>query len=83
MKPSRLRTVNAGKGKRTSKSGNLAKLMFYAPIALEVLNLVRQNSKKKQGKYVKARKRDRAFDFLLEQAQQRLGGKKPAKRRWF
>lgn len=81
MKTSRTRTVN-GKGKSASRS-NFAKLMLYAPIALEVLNLVRQNNKKKQGKYVKARKRDKAFDFLLNQAQQRLGGKKPAKRRWF
>lgn len=76
-----VRTVPQGKGKHAG--GSFAKLLVYAPIALEVLNLVRQNNKKKQGKYVKARKRDKAFDFLLDQATRRLGGKSAPKRRWF
>ena len=73
------RTRTAGKG----KAGTLGKIMLYAPIALEVANLIRQNQKKKQGKYVKARKRDRAFDFALDQANRLFGKKKPTKRRWF
>lgn len=76
---SRTRTI--GKG----KMGKWGKLMVYAPIALEVVNLLRQNSKnkKKQGKYAKARKRDKAFDFALDQASRLLGKKKGAARRWF
>lgn len=65
------------------KKGKLGKLLVMAPIALEVANLMRQNQKKKQGKYVKARKRDKAFDFALDQANRLFGKKKPAKRRWF
>ena len=78
MRNSRTRTVSS-KG----KSSALSKLMIFAPVALEVLNLMRQNQKKRQGKYVKARKRDKAFDFLLDQATRRLGGKPAKKRGWF
>lgn len=78
MKNSRTRTGNS-KGKRST----LGKLLIYAPLALEMLNLYRQGQKKKQGKYVKARKRDKALDFMLSRVSRRLGGKKPAKRRWF
>ncbi len=76
------RTIDAGK--QPQKGGlSLSKIMFYAPMALEVLNLIRQSQKKKQGKFYKARKRDKAFDFVLDQANRRLGGKKTQKRGWF
>lgn len=78
VRSSRTRTIGS-KG----KTGTLGKVLLYAPIALEVMNLLRQNQKKKQGKYAKARKRDKAFDFALDQAGRLLGKKKPAKRRWF
>lgn len=77
MKTTPKRTVNS-KG----KGSTLSKLIVFAPIALEVVNLMRQNQKKKQGKYAKARKRDKAFDFILDQANRRLGGKQQ-KRGWF
>ncbi|EYB66551.1 hypothetical protein DEIPH_ctg103orf0088 [Deinococcus phoenicis] len=67
---------------RSRSSGKLGKLMLYAPLALELLTLVRRNQKAKRGKYTKLRKRDRAFDFLLGQAERRLGGKKTARRRF-
>lgn len=57
---------------RNSK-GRLGKFMLVAPVVLEVLHLMRQSQRR--GKYVKARKRDRALDFLLGQARRRLGGK--------
>lgn len=78
MRSSRTRTIGS-KG----KTGTLGKVLLYAPIALEVVNLLRQSQKKKQGKYTRARKRDRAFDFALDQANRLLGKKKPTKRRWF
>lgn len=56
--------------------------MVYAPIALELVSLVRRNQKAKRGKYTKLRKRDRALDFVLGQAERRLKGKR-ARRRWF
>lgn len=64
------RTVK-GKARQTSK---LSKLLVYAPIALQIIGLLRRSRKTKRGKYVKARKRDRAFDFLLGQAERRIGG---------
>lgn len=67
---------------RTAKSGTLGKLLVYAPIALELISLLRRSQKKTRGKYVKARKRDKALDFLLGQAERKLGGKSRA-RRWF
>lgn len=78
MRNTRTRTSTKG------KASSLGKLLIYAPMALEVLNLMRQNQKKKQGKFYKARKRDKAFDFALGQANRWLGGKKqPKKRGWF
>ncbi|MBB5362314.1 hypothetical protein [Deinococcus humi] len=74
MKHSRNRTV---KGRSTQgSSSRLSKLLAYAPIALQVIGLLRRGRKVKRGKYVKARKRDRALDFLLGQAERRLGGGK-------
>lgn len=70
MKFPRTRTV---KGNFKQGSG-LGKLLVYAPIALELLNLLRRSRKKKGGKYIKARKRDRALDFVMGQAQRRMGG---------
>ncbi|MFC4639883.1 hypothetical protein [Deinococcus hohokamensis] len=62
------------KTSRVHKSkGRLGKLMVIAPVVLEVLHLMRQSQRK--GKYVKARKRDKALDFLLNQARRRMGGK--------
>ncbi|WP_135227824.1 hypothetical protein [Deinococcus fonticola] len=69
--------------RQLAKKGKLGKLLVMAPIALEVANLMRQTQKAKQGKYAKARKRDKAFDFALDQANRLMGKKKPAKRRWF
>ncbi|MFC4424745.1 hypothetical protein [Deinococcus navajonensis] len=62
------------KTSRVRKSkGSLGKFMMVAPVVLEVLHLMRQSQRK--GKYVKARKRDKALDFLLHQARRHLGGK--------
>ncbi|GGK28736.1 hypothetical protein GCM10008955_23080 [Deinococcus malanensis] len=71
-----MKSSRFGKG-----SSKLSKFMVLAPVALEVLSLIRQQQRK-TGKYVKARKRDKAVDFLLGQAQRKLGGK-PSRRRWF
>ncbi|MFK7604128.1 hypothetical protein ACI3L1_18170 [Deinococcus sp. SM5_A1] len=69
MKFPRTRTV-----KGTPKQGSgLSKLLVYAPIALDLLNLIRRSQSKRRGKYVKARKRDRTLDFLLGQAQRTVG----------
>ncbi|QFP77196.1 hypothetical protein [Deinococcus sp. AJ005] len=76
MKSPRTRTV-----KGTPKQGSgLSKLLIYAPIALELLSLIRRSQKKKRGKYVKARKRDRALDFLLGQARRTVGSGKRGRR---
>lgn len=69
--------------KTTRKSGKVSKWMLYAPLALEVIGMVRRNQKAKRGKYTKLRKRDRALDFLLGQAERRLGKRTATKRRWF
>lgn len=71
-------------GKTASRKpapGKLGRLMVYAPIALELISLLRRKQKAKRGKYTKLRKRDRAFDFLLGQAERRLG-KRGGTRRW-
>ncbi|MFC5849823.1 hypothetical protein [Deinococcus petrolearius] len=79
MKTPRVRTVKANK-----KSSPLRQLLVYAPVALEMISLLRRRQQAGRGKYVKARKRDKALDFLLNQAQRRLGGKPAARsRRWF
>lgn len=79
MKTPRVRTVAPGK-----KSSTLRQLLVYAPVALEMISLLRRRQQAGRGKYVKARKRDKAFDFVLNQAQRRLGGKAaPKTRRWF
>ena len=67
-------------GMRTPR-GKLGKVMVYAPIALELLNLMRRTQKKKRGKYTKARKRDRMLDFVLGQAEKRVK-KASGTRRW-
>lgn len=72
MKSPRTRNVK-GNSKRGTPS-SLGKLLIYAPIVLEVLSLLRRSQKAKQGKDIKARKRDRALDFLLGQAQRRMVG---------
>lgn len=84
------RTIDAGQGNAGQGTGqrrggglSLSKIMVYAPIALEVINLIRQNQKQKQGKFYKARKREKAFDFILDQANRRMGGKSQQKRGWF
>ncbi|PTA66842.1 hypothetical protein [Deinococcus arcticus] len=64
---------------RTRSRGKLGLLLTMAPIALELLALARKSQRK--GKYTKARKRDRALDFLLNQAQRKVRGK--TQRRWF
>ncbi|MBI0445715.1 MULTISPECIES: hypothetical protein [Deinococcus] len=65
-----------------TSSGKLNKWLVYAPIALEIISLVRRNQQAKRSKYTRLRKRDRALDFLLGQAERRLSGKK-TRRRWF
>ncbi|GBF06901.1 hypothetical protein DAERI_110083 [Deinococcus aerius] len=67
--------------KTRSQKGKFSKWMVYAPVALEVIGLLRRNQKAKRGKYTKIRKRDRALDFLLGQAERRLGKQRGA-RRW-
>ncbi|WP_034385740.1 hypothetical protein [Deinococcus sp. YIM 77859] len=64
--------------KKTRSKAN--KWLVYAPIALEVLRLLRRNQQAKRGKYARLRKRDRALDFLLGQAERRLGKRRS---RWF
>ena len=76
MKTPRVRTVNSGK-----KSSTLRQLLVYAPVALEMISMLRRRQQAGRGKYVKARKRDKAFDFVLNQAQRRLGGKAAPKTR--
>lgn len=58
------------------KRSRLGQLTLYAPVALELLSLWRGYQKKKRGKFAPRRKRDRALDFLLERAVQRVGGKR-------
>ncbi|WP_345465270.1 hypothetical protein [Deinococcus carri] len=69
--------------KTSSRGSKFSKWMVYAPIALEVISLARRRQQAKRGKYTKLRKRDRALDFLLGQAERRLGGKQKTRRRWF
>jgi hypothetical protein len=78
MKTARSRSARAS----ASTSGRLGKLLVYAPLALELITMLRRNHNARRGKYVKARKRDRAFDFLLGQAQRRLGGSSRGRRRF-
>ncbi len=66
-------------GMKTRSKGKLGLLLTVAPIALELLALARKSQRKT--KYTKARKRDRALDFLLDRAQRKLRGK--PQRRWF
>jgi len=61
--------------------GKLGKVMMYAPIALELLSLMRRTQKKKRGRYTRASKRDRMLDFVLGQAEKRLK-KAGSGRRW-
>ncbi|GGM03956.1 hypothetical protein [Deinococcus aerophilus] len=80
MKTARSRTARPSPS--ASTSGRLGKLLVYAPLALELITMLRRNQNARRGKYVKARKRDRAFDFLLGQAQRRLGGHPRGRRRF-
>lgn len=68
--------------KTRSPKSKFSKWMVYAPVALEVISLLRRNQKAKRGKYAKLRKRDRALDFLLGQAEKRLGRPTTTRRRW-
>ncbi|WP_102128312.1 hypothetical protein [Deinococcus planocerae] len=68
---------------KTRKTGKFGKWMVYGPIALELIGMVRRTQKAKRGKYTKLRKRDRALDFVLGQAERRLGKRTATKRRWF
>ena len=77
MKTSRTRIT---KGKARANASSLSKLMVYAPVALQIIGLLRRSQKVKRGKYVKARKRDRALDFVLGQAERRLGGGRRGRR---
>lgn len=71
-------------GMKTQRSsGKLGKLMLYAPLVLQVVSALRRSQAAKRSKYVKAGKRDRALDFVLGQAERRLGGKKAPRRRPF
>ncbi|CAM3958694.1 hypothetical protein [Deinococcus frigens] len=74
MKTTRTRTVKGSSSQAPKFS--LSKLLIYAPIALQVIGLLRRSQKTKRGKYIKARKRDRAFDFLLGQAERAVGGRR-------
>lgn len=69
--------------KARRSSGKLGKLMVYAPLILQVVSALRRQQMAKRGKYTKLRKRDRALDFMLGQAERRLGGKKTKRRGWF
>lgn len=69
--------------KARRSSGKLGKLMVYAPLILQVVSALRRQQMAKRGKYTKLRKRDRALDFALSQAERRLGGKKAKRRGWF
>jgi ABC-type transport system involved in cytochrome bd biosynthesis fused ATPase/permease subunit len=69
--------------KTRRSSGKLGKLMLYAPLVLQAVSALRRSQVAKRGKYVKASKRDRALDFVLGQAERRLGGKKGSRRRPF
>ncbi|MEF2279038.1 hypothetical protein V3W47_12080 [Deinococcus sp. YIM 134068] len=68
---------------RSRSGGKLSKWMVYAPVALELIGMVRRKRQVGRGKYTKLGKRDRALDFLLGQAEKRLGKRTASKRRWF
>ena len=94
MKPTRSArpvkgTLNARGGTRPSraapKRGGLAltKVLAYVPIAVELAAYLRGQQKARRGKYYKPSKRGQAFDFVLGQAQKRLGKTQPKKKGWF
>ena len=94
MKPTRSArpvkgTINARGGTRTSRAApqrsglTLTKVLAFAPIAIEIAAYLRGQQKAKRGKYYKASKRGKAFDFVLGQAQKRLGKTQPKKKGWF
>ena len=62
------------RSKARASSSTLSKLLVYAPLALQVISMLRRSQKAKRGRFSKARKRDRALDFMLGQAERRLGG---------
>lgn len=65
-----------------ARSGKLGKLLVYLPVVLEVLSLLRRSRQAQRGKYTRARRRDRALDFVLGRARRKLGSKVNP-RRWF
>lgn len=64
----------SARSKARPGSSTMSKLLVYAPLALQVITMLRRSQKAKRGKYINARKRDRALDFMLGQAERRLGG---------
>lgn len=60
----------------------LTRLLAFTPIALEIASYLRGQQKARRGKYYKASTKGKALDFVLEQAQRRLG-KAPKKKGWF
>ncbi len=69
--------------KARRSSGKLGKLMVYAPLILQVISALRRQRMASRSKYTKPRKRDRALDFALAQAERRLGGKRTRRRGGF
>lgn len=51
------------------------KIMIFAPIVLQILSAIRQNQKNKRGAFTKTRKREKVFDFALDQANRWVNGR--------
>ena len=66
--------------RRPARGGKLGKLLLLAPIALEIVSHLRNQQRAKRGKYHRASRRGKAFDFALSQAKRSLG---KGKRRGF
>ena len=60
---------------RSSKqrAGKIQLLLTIAPVALGLMSQYRERQKTKRGRFYKPRKRERAFDFVLDQANRRFG----------
>jgi hypothetical protein len=68
--------------RRAARSGTLRQVLMYAPVVLEVLNLMRRAQSARRGKRGKARRRDRLIDGLLGHATRAVGGR-GRRRGWF
>lgn len=65
-----------GNKKRPPQRGSIwRQVMIFAPVILQILSSMRQAQKKKRGYMGKVRKREKAFDFVLDQANRWVNGR--------